>query len=62
MYKMGRMILSYIGWVVCCFMGLSGSMLAWLMPLFDIPPHTYLAGCLVASLVIAWRIECGAED
>lgn len=51
---------SILGWAICIFMGLSASMLAWLVPLFDIPPGDYLLGCAVASLALA--VWIGRED
>ena len=67
MYKMGGMmmkqrILSFIGWVVACFMALSGSFLAWLMPLLDLEPRLYLWGCFAVSVVLAAWIERGADQ
>lgn len=57
---MWQRMVQVIGWAACIFMGLSASMLAWIMPLTGMAPATYLMACGVASLALAIHIT-GSE-
>lgn len=48
-----------LGWAISIFMGLSASMLAWLVPLLDLAGRDYLLGCAAVSLVLAVWIQRG---
>ena len=51
-----------LGWALSIFMGLSASMFAWLVPLFDISGGNYLIGCGVVSLALAVWILRGDSN
>lgn len=58
-----RRVIQYItatlGWAISIFMGLSASMLAWLMPLLDLSGRNYLLGCALVSVALAVWIQRG---
>lgn len=58
----GSYLGSTLGWALAIFMGLSASMFAWLVPLFDISGGNYLIGCGVVSLALAVWILRGITN